>query len=268
LGMTVFALFVFATGVAFAYWLLVAVVREGADREFAAGASGAAATLATGVLLVSWMRRRAEQRGVEAFHRSLFQAVATTEGTLPALDATQRRVPLLVFSHAVARARAALVRGELEEARRFVEEGIDYAIERGLVGASLEFVGDLTTLDALVLAAIDEPENARGRLYTTASSYSRWATAQVEVELVIALRQNRTSMALRVAEAVTEQMPLDWRVEVLVDLVRAQKGERGLGAAALDRLRRDLRNPRIRPLANLAAASLVYSSSFPPPSGP
>lgn len=212
-------------------------------------------TLAVGGIFVALLQLRV-RKDVRASNLRMMRLVRGAPG---ALDAIRASTPAVLYPKLVrlcVLARAAFLQGRFDVAKALSHEALD--LVAGMKIQANDATGATADLHATVLAAAGLAQAARGEVATIPFDHAERGASRLRVELITALREVRFDDATRIAESLTEDVPIDAPTELLVDLLLARReggGEPRIAVRA--RLREDLRAPELRTFVEAIAPRLL-----------
>lgn len=251
--------------IAAAFSVVWTVVERGASNDADAMAPPTLLVLAAcvGALVVA-VARVVGRREARASNLRALRLVRDAPRAIDAIAAARPLGASSKIARLAALSRDALHCGKAADARDHARAALDLAALR--TGEPDDVMGRLGDLHATALAAGGQNTAALDALDALPFAYAARGAARVRVELLIALRMNRFDDATRVAESVTDDLPIDAWTEVLVDLLlvrRAEAVDPELRSAARARLRDELSAPDLRVFVEAIAPQLLRDLDRP-----
>ncbi len=212
---------------------------------------------ATAIAAAFTLRRgaRAVRAANEMFTRAATASPGVARAMLASLDVSYATAITRGMTD-VALARVARACGDFAAALAHAESAIA-VLGDGMTPDATEVTAEAHVERALALASLGRADEARSALDAAPVYFAGRTAAAVAVELFIALRAEDLERARVLAGAVGDQLLLDRRSELVVDLLRGTNPAGGLGLVEMDRIRAELDEPGARAFVDAAAPRLA-----------
>lgn len=221
---------------------------------------GLAAVVVVVGALVAVVRSRRVARTLRAANEVFSRAATCPSGVARALVIaldTAGAKPIVEATKEIALARIARTTGDFTAALAHADRA-ERALDRSVRPLDAFAVrGEASAERALALALIGRSDDARALVSSASRLFSGRAALAVRVEIYAALARGDVDGARAAALRVPENLTLDRRSELVVDLLRATSDEGGVGLVADERIRAELDEPSARAFVDAVAPSLA-----------